>query len=311
MKILIIDSHKGSLKEPQNLHWLNSKLIKDYLESLGHYAKLIWSYPTVNDNIEENFDIIILNHASHYCYTDKLWLDKSPNAKLFYVLNDFSLGEPRIIWMAAKEGRKYEVISSVEGKISKVVEKYVSKWHYFVNLNSLVIKEKPVTYHGLYEKQGCIYYGSYRKDRAELFKKYLTGDITISTHIKNREKYNKLGINGPFINRIDWNKNGLSDFKTSLYIEDETSHKHFTGLANRFYESLNYDVIPIFDEKCANTIKLSGYSVPPELICKNGREALEITNGIGNYNGLLELWRTKALIEKQLTLEQIFSIIST
>ena len=65
MKILIIDSHKGSLKEPQNLHWLNAKQIKDHLISLGHDVDLIWSYPSVNDNIKSGCDKIIASRASY------------------------------------------------------------------------------------------------------------------------------------------------------------------------------------------------------------------------------------------------------
>ena len=39
MKILIIDSHKGSNGvSPQNMHWQNAKLLSEYLK-----ADLIWS----------------------------------------------------------------------------------------------------------------------------------------------------------------------------------------------------------------------------------------------------------------------------
>jgi hypothetical protein len=94
MKFLIIDSHKGSLKEPQNLHWLNAKKIKDFLNQEGHEVDLIWSYPTVNDQIKSGYDRIIFNHASHYSYVDYAWLKASPEAKLFHITNEYNLGEP-------------------------------------------------------------------------------------------------------------------------------------------------------------------------------------------------------------------------
>ena len=155
MKFLIIDSHKGSLKEPQNLHWLNAKQIKEELISLGHEVDLVWSYPTVNENIKSGYDRIIFNHASHYSYVDYAWLQASPDAKLFHITNEYNLGEPRALWMGVKEGRRYEVIANHQPKVSKIVQKYVNDWH-FVNLNTLIFN--PILPNK--QKNGCVYYGS-------------------------------------------------------------------------------------------------------------------------------------------------------
>ncbi len=309
MKILIIDSHKGSLKEPQNLHWLNAKLIKDYVTSLGHEVMLIWSYPTVNDNIIGGFDVIILNHSSQYSYVDKEWINKSPEAKLFYICNEYNLGEPMMLWKIVKGGRKYDVIANHDNKISKVVRKYVGDWHSFINLNCLIVgAAKPDNA----EKSGCIYYGSFRKGRIESFNRYLNSGIIVSTHIKNREKFTNVGINSQFINRVDWGGDGLSKFKSSLYIEDEINHEEFNCLANRFYEALNYNVVPIFDHKCINTINKSKYQVPKELIVSSGAEAIELTDSIDKqYDALLADWRYWALKEQEETMHRIGEIILT
>lgn len=305
MKFLIIDSHKGSLKEPQNLHWLNAKQIKEELISLGHEVDLVWSYPTVNENIKSGYDRIIFNHASHYSYVDYAWLQASPDAKLFHITNEYNLGEPRALWMGVKEGRRYEVIANHQPKVSKIVQKYVNDWH-FVNLNTLIFN--PILPNK--QKSGCVYYGSFRKDREVSFRKYLKGHVTISTHQKNREKFQNIGVNGPFVDRINWSKDGLMDFKTSLYIEDEITHENYNCLANRFYECLNYNVLPLFDAACKNTISLSGYDVADYFIIDNESSVRELTEDLPvSYQDYLQRWKETAAREKKYVLTKISSIV--
>lgn len=306
MKFLIIDSHKGSMKEPQNLHWLNAKKIKDFLIQNGHEADLVWSYPTVNDEIKSGYDRIIFNHASHYSYVDYAWLKASPEAKLFHITNEYNLGEPRALWMAVKEGRRYEVIANHSPDISKIVEKYVDDWH-FINLNSLIFNPKETNN----EKSGCVYYGSFRKDREPSFRKYLKGRVKVSTHQKNREKFNTIGVNGPFIDRINWSKEELSNFETSLYIEDEVNHNNYNCLANRFYEALNYNVLTFFDYSCKNTIALSGYDVPTYCVVSSEEELVGKTQylfpEIRDY--CFRSWKEKAKEESKNTLTSILSVV--
>lgn len=305
MKFLIIDSHKGSLKEPQNLHWLNAKQIKDNLISKGHEVDLVWSYPSVNENIKGGYDRIIFNHASHYSYVDYAWLQASPDAKLFHITNEYNLGEPRALWMGVKEGRRYEVIANHQPKVSKIVQKYVNDWH-FVNLNTLIFN--PILPNK--QKSGCVYYGSFRKDREVSFRKYLKGHVTISTHQKNREKFQNIGVNGPFVDRINWSKDGLMDFKTSLYIEDEITHDNYNCLANRFYECLNYNVLPLFDAACKNTIALSGYDVADYFIVDNESSVKELTEDPPvTYQDYLQRWKETATVEKRNVLTKISEIV--
>lgn len=306
MKHLIIDSHKGSIKEPQNLHWINAKKIKDFLIQSGHEADLIWSYPTVNDNIKGGYDRIIFNHASHYSYVDYAWLKASPEAKIFYITNEYNLGEPRALWMGVKEGRRYEVIANHGGSISKIVEKYLNSWH-FVNLNCLVFDPKETTT----EKEGCVYYGSFRKNREQSFRKYLKGRVTVSTHQKNREKFNTIGVNGPFIDRINWSKEALSSFYSSLYIEDEINHINYNCLANRFYEALNHGVLTLFDIECKNTIAMSGYDVPAYCVVSTEQELVSKTQFQMPYirDHCLLVWKEKAAEEVKESLTKILCIV--
>lgn len=279
MRVLVIDSHKSSDNKPaQNMHWTNAKIISD---AMG--GDLIWSYPTVNDHIKSDYDVIIFVHASHYAYTDYKWLEQSPNAKLFYVTNEYNLGEPRTAWMAAKQaGRKYTVVANHPQKISKVVGKYVDDWIQ-LNLNSLVYNPdtQPTvddTQTSLFDSEGksdgVVYYGSFRKGRIEYFKKYLNRGVTLSTHHSNHNKFRDLGVEPKFVPRIDWFGAGLSPYKASLYIEDELTHNNYNYLANRFYEALNYNCTPLFDVSCDRTVALSGYPVPEDYFVDSGGEVL-------------------------------------
>lgn len=309
MKFLIIDSHKGSLKEPQNLHWLNAKKIKDFLIQSGHEADLIWSYPTVNDNIKSGYDRIIFNHASHYSYVDYAWLQASPEAELFFITNELLLGEPRALWMAVKDGKRYKVISNHPSNVSKVVKKYTTAWN-SVNLNALIVDDEPSL--EIKQNNQCIYYGSYRPGRVSSFQKFLQEGVVISTHQKNREKFRKIGVNGPFIDRLNWIKQDLAKYSYSIYIEDDVTHSNYNYLANRFYEALNHNVIPLFDASCGETLIKSNYQFPSELIVSSSEEMAEkIHLGFKTLpkKELLNQWRLKALQEKQEALNSIIELV--
>lgn len=299
MRALVIDSHKSTSSGPQqNLHWLNARKIAD---KLG--ARLIWSYPGVNDNIETDYDVIVFVHASHYAYTDYEWLARSPAARLFHVSNEYNLGEPRTLWMACKEGRKYTVIANHPPEPSKIVMKYVDDWR-LINLNAMVYDPLDGGVGLPFDKMRMVYFGSYRKGRAKYFKKYLDGNIVTSTHHTNHKKFQAIGLQPNFVKRIDWNGRGLSDFERSLYIEDEVTHTHYNYLANRFYESLNYECVPIFDRSCLGTIEKSGYEIDDDFLI----------DGPEHFNSDLPIsvpdaWHRKAEKEGRDALNEIMEIV--
>lgn len=304
-KILIIDSHKGTYHSlTTNLHLQNARILAEELN-----ADLIWSYPNVNDNVRGGYEKIIFVHASPYSYTDYLWLEKSPAADLYYIVNEYNLGEPRTLWMALKQGRKYTVIANHPHEPSKIVMKYVKDWK-IANLNALIYNPVAIeTEYSLFDginKKLCIYYGSFRKDRIPYFKKYLTDEIILSTHKKNESKFREIGVTAEIIGRINWcpECEAISNYRFSLYMEDKVTHKYYNFLANRFYEALNYDVTPIFTEECRNTILLSGYDITDDYFVS---ESLQILRKTGLK--LKRSWETMAAQEKQQTLITIKNII--
>lgn len=296
--ILVIDSHKASHDGPvENLHWQNSRMIAD---ALG--ADLIWSYPNVNDYVRGGYDAIIFVHASHYAYTDYAWIEQSPNAKLYYVTNEYNLGEPRTLWMAAKAGRKYTVLANHPHRVSKVVMKYVDDW-ILLNLNSLVYGNYSFVNQGGKE---CVYYGSYRDDRKKYFKKYFDG-MTVSTHMKNRPKIDALEVNPNYINRLNIQKGDLSKYGFSLYIEDEKTHDAYNYLANRFYESINSGTICLFDESCENTIAQSGYEIDNSFIIRDSADMVAAAHSIAG--GWSDSIIAQAAEDKRQTIETFKKVI--
>jgi len=304
MRLLVIDSHKSTKKTPaNNLHWLNSKQIVDKFN-----GDLIWSYDGVNDDIKGDYDVIVFVHASRYSFVDREWLRKSPNARLFFVTNEYNLGEPYILWHTLKEGRRYEVIANHPAAASKVVQKYVNKWH-IVNLNALCVDPKPVTTGDKEITAQVLYYGSFRKDRAKYFQKYFNSPLVIvSSHKKNHEKFHNIGVKPNFIKRVNWSKEGLTPYGLSLYIEDEKTHTHYNYLANRFYEALNYGVVPIFDASCKNTLSRCGYEIGDEYVVDSEADLVQATK----CPPPIQLdWIGQARNEKVSVLKQIEDIISS
>jgi hypothetical protein len=274
-KTLIIDSHKGNLSS-KNLHLTNAHQIAQKLD-----ADLICSYVGVNDSIKTGYDNIIFNHASAYSFVDYAWLEANPNARLFYITNEYNLGEPRILWMAAKRAdRKYTVIANHPAAASKVVTKYTTDW-IVMNLNALVY-EKSNSPSLVDKTKDLIYYGSFRKNRSKYFLKYFTENLVVSSHAKNVEKFKKAGVSANFIPRIDWSKEGLGAHVCSLYIEDEITHTHYNHLANRFYEALNYNTVPIFAEECRGTVEKSKYPISSNFFFSNISQMWETVDWVKN-----------------------------
>lgn len=296
-RTLIIDSHKGARSvKPDNLHWINGRHLADVVG-----ADLVWSYPGVNSEVRRGYDCIVFNHASPYSYVDYAWVEANPDARLFYITNEYNLGEPRALWTAVKDGRKYEVIANHPPEISKIVTRHVTDWH-TVNLNALCFTG-PIAVSAPYAGH-CIYWGSYRKGREPSFKRFLTGHVGISTHAKNRSKFERIGCDGEFFPRVNWRKNGLAGWRFSLIIEDEINHSVYNHLPNRFYESLNYGLTPLFDQQMAVTIDASHYDVPDYLMVRDGPEVKQCRDG-----KVPDSWYHTASNEKSTAIHHIEELI--
>lgn len=249
MKICILESASFS-KSCIDAHVRQCVYIRDFLKQQGHTVDLFFTddMPKVRT---KDYDIIIKSYGSFYeDYKNIARIcEINPQAHLFWLTNEYDL----------RAGNAFQKLAYARGadQIANFKSECIQyKKHYFVNLNALFYQPKE-----LQEKKYKIcYFGTYRKDRAEYFKKYFTSeDFFLSSSPKNFKKFASLGCKFKPCNKFVWGgkKDTLGNFKYSLYIEDRYTHKVFNNLADRFYEALSNQTVTLFDKSCINTLKQS------------------------------------------------------
>jgi len=274
--MLIVDSHNAEINEKKvfNLHLRNSILLRDIFD-----ADLV----TLPKHLKQkSYSKIVFVHSSKYIKSNYFidYILKQDKPELWYVCNDYNLGEPIPIWVLCKKyGFKYNVIANHKPEHSKVVTKgkrqYVNEWH-VCNLNSLCFDDlTPPIFNQVSSffdtqedyRRDIVYYGAWRTGREKYFKKYFDREFPVSTSKKNVKKYTDRGIHGLWSNRLNWYglKETLYDYKSSLYIEDEKTHEWYSHLANRYYEALSYSVPTYFDKSCLNTIRKARLDIPYDI----------------------------------------------
>jgi hypothetical protein len=154
----------------------------------------------------------------------KLIAENNKKAKFYFIANEYTI-------TAAYTFLKDKDLTFIanweeEGKIT-------------LNLNLLFAKNATELKDKLYD---CIYYGTFRTDRAEYCKEYLKEDLYLSTTSKNFKKYRHIGCSAKLIKKLSWeeNKETLNLFKYQLYIEDKHTHTVFNNLANRYYVAKDF-----------------------------------------------------------------------
>ena len=328
MNILIVDSHNAEIpKNAFNLHLRNSLILKDLFNRHWDDCCDLVTLPKHLEPLKGKvYDKVIFIHASAYAKASHFvkFLLNSPKADYYYIVNDYYLGEPHALWALCRDyGYKFTCIANHQPEASKVVTKNVSDWH-VVNLNCLIYESLPkrINKGGLFfdtpeHQREILYYGAVRSGRVKYFKKYFDQDFIVSTSKKNIEKFEKLGVYACWMPRLNWwgSGNTLYDYRTSLYIEDEATHIHYSQMANRFYEALSYGVISIFDRSCLNTIQKSGYNINPALVVKDKEDLkglLDFLKYIDINQAILQDVdenRELAEQEKKLTLDKIREIV--
>ena len=255
MNIALIEIYplkKIDIRKMIDAHLRNSITLSEYLQ-----CDLLLIESDFISALDKKYDMFILGYASRYApfqLINKL-IEKNPQAKKIVLSNEYNIN-PSIGGF-----KPYELITNYE-KASR--SKAVLKQH-FLNLNLLLSKAS----NKLNEKKyNCIYYGTFRINRIEYFKKYLKEDIYLSTSPKNFKKYKHIGCNPKLIKKLSWEEKTetLNLFKYQLYIEDINTHTNFNNLANRYYEAGFCNNVVFFDVNCRNTINKSELSYYKEQV---------------------------------------------
>jgi hypothetical protein len=264
------------------VHVRNSLILK---KELGY--ELVTHMSQIPSALERHWDHIVCCYASPYmkykAYMDII--DNNPNAKLWFLVNDYDLEDNVLLRnMVKKYHKKYNVICNTErsgyrhwilGKNleEKKLNDWIDEWH-VANLNSLIFNSTKQTL-DLKIKKNCIYFGTPRKHRyKDMIAFNGIENYYISSSVKNQLKYTTAGIEAQYIDKLDWTigNETLKEYKYSIYFEDVHTHDVYSGLANRFYECLMCDVILFFDAKCQKTINKAiqhGYKINDFLIVRN------------------------------------------
>lgn len=206
------------------------------------------------------YDIVIFGFNSIHTETkltqEFIRKNTNENTKFFVLCGEY---EQTDCVNLRYEKRDFSVIQNYEGKTRLGLKKQHLNI-YELNLNLLIAK-KPNQL--INKKYDCIYYGRWREDRADYFKKYIQDGIYLSTSTKNMKKFKHEGCNPKYLDTISWEdkKETLNLFKYSLYIEDKYTHKVFNNLANRWYEAGFCNNVMFFDVNCWNTIRKSEISI--------------------------------------------------
>ena len=247
MNIAVIEiypSKKLNLSKAIDAHLRNSIIISKYLE-----ADLLCIERDFKTALNKKYDVLILGYASHYAPFQLIrkLQENNPKARKIVLSNEYNI--------ASSIGgfKPYELIANYEKSNSN---KSVIKQH-FLNLNLLLAKYP--NDETADKKYNCIYYGTFRINRSNYFKKYLKEDIYLSTSPKNFKKYRHIGCSPKYINKLSWinKKETLNLFKYQLYLEDINTHTNFNNLANRYYEAGVCNNVVFFDVNCRNTINKS------------------------------------------------------
>jgi len=203
------------------------------------YDVFIFGFASVNGEIEKQFEFV----------------KKSTNAKIFRLVGEYEQsGHPPLYYVLTRLNKMHYIITNVDEKFGSYAKYKLGQS--FINLNLLVVKESNQL---TAKKYDCIYYGRWREDRKEYFKKYIQDGMYLSTSTKNMKKFKHNNCNPKYLDTISWEdkKETLNLFRYSLYIEDKYTHKVFNNLANRWYEAGFCNVVMFFDVNCWNTIRKS------------------------------------------------------
>ena len=252
MRIALLDIKVGT-KVGSNFTAVNMRNMLLLQKELG--ADFYYSTDQLINNNNE-YDVFIFGFAGLNSEIEKQveFVSKSLKSKYFWLIGEYEQGtnNPPLFYCSKRNNKKFTTIQNFDNKKNRGLQLNT----HILNLNLLIAK-KPNEL--INKKYDCIYYGRWREDRADYFKKYIQDGLYLSTSIKNMKKFKHNNCNPKYLDTISWEdkKETLNLFRYSLYIEDKYTHKVFNNLANRWYEAGFCNNVMFFDVNCLNTIRKS------------------------------------------------------
>lgn len=313
MRILFLLS-TAIVEDSMQVNTRNIRAIAEYLKIKGHTAEYLSIIPETDPVSSRKFgifksqqwDIIVSVYSSWYVHIDgvKEILGNQKDCLVGWLSTEYDLRahgayEPWDFYLT-----NFDEAYFTRGKAKRKYQDYR-----MLNFNALVAKVcEPEQ---LEKKHDILYYGRYREGRGDYFKRYFDGRIKVSTSKKNISKFSRHGCTADWYGPIDWTpgRETLRHFRCSLYIEDVITHSIFNNLANRFYEALSCDTVPIFDVTCTATIQKSGYEIPERWIVASPGElhdrVAEISADWPTHHAHVRTLARRSLEERSLVLDAL------
>ena len=232
------------------------------------------------------YDHVIFSYGSyHFKFKPFMeFVETQKNAKFYWLTNEYNLAPNGSVYKFLRS-KGFTIIANFVEQACKV-----SKYDEFmmINLNTLLFDEPE---EDIKKKYDLIYYGTFRPDRIDYFKKYFNENVFVSTSTKNFKRLKAENINARFIKKLNWKIGGrgnLSLFRYSLYIEDKFTHDNFNYLANRFYEAVSNKCVLFFDKSCKGTIEKSNLDIDKRFIVDSYEEIQSVIDS-SSYEELYQL----------------------
>jgi len=279
VKIAIIECYNekktSSLENKIDAHYRNSKRLSFLLDAdlLCCDQDLIFAMKY------RSYDIFILAYASHYAPFDNINKLLNLNKKALKIIISNEYNNPLMI-------RGFYPFYLIKNYVTTINNNNIID-QFFLNLNVLIYSNNKDKTINCKKKYDCLYFGTYRVNRKQYFKKYLQKNVYLSTSKKNMKKFINIKCDPIFINKLSWRKNieTLKLFRYSIYIEDDFTHDNYNCLANRFYECVMCNVVLFFDISCAETLKKSKLIIDDFFIVNSHKQLMhKIKNN--NYDNL-------------------------
>jgi hypothetical protein len=302
MKIAIFGNERRLKKQyftkRIDAYFRNTVIISDYLE-----ATFLYNENEYNKHLNSKFDAILIFYSNYYSPVKQMKqiAENNNKARFFWILNEYAISA------------NYTFLND---KNVTFIKNWEEEGEIMLNLNLLFskyaneVKDKPYD---------CVYYGTFRTDRKEYFKKYFKEDLYLSTTSKNFKKFRHIGCNAKLIKKLSWgeNKETLNLFKYQLYIEDKHTHNVFNNLANRYYEAGFCNNVVFFDVNCRNTInksELSYYKEQVEDYIVESYEDLqskikECNKDFSKHLAIQKSWRIREAAARNNMLKELKNII--
>jgi hypothetical protein len=196
-----------------------------------------------------------------------------------WIQNDYTIWSPTPDITAASivnrsYTRRYKSGKPVLGWTTclKRVEQHGGTYSY-VNWNAIAyapLPERPELHRVV---NRVLYFGAFREGREKDFDKYMmlgTDLFDVSAPLRAKAIFQgRYGFKDNQLHDVLKIPDELQAWSSTLYLEDDMSHRQYHSPANRFYEALSANMAIIVDQAAVGTLRKAGFEVPIFALAQN------------------------------------------